>query len=221
LSSERSRMAKSSIATSDTRSYKTLPPKALGGAACLDFINTVAWRGDPERQRERLHSYGELVHWSVGFDLIETPYARRLLAEAAARPRVAERVRRLALRLRDEFADAFDPGRGDAGLAETEGLIHDMRKIGRLVRSRPKGALVWIPLDTPPDLRLPLLPVAISAMALAASDRRRYLRSCADPRCGYVFLDETRNHSRQWCSMEDCGNRAKARAHYARRKVAR
>ena len=28
--------------------------------------------------------------------------------------------------------------------------------------------------------------------------------------------DTSRNHSRRWCSMESCGNRAKAKRHYRR-----
>jgi predicted RNA-binding Zn ribbon-like protein len=39
---------------------------------------------------------------------------------------------------------------------------------------------------------------------------------CADDRCGWLFLDVSRNGSRRWCSMEACGNRAKARRHYRR-----
>jgi len=31
-------------------------------------------------------------------------------------------------------------------------------------------------------------------------------------------VDESRNGSRRWCSMKDCGNRAKARRHYHRVK---
>ena len=38
--------------------------------------------------------------------------------------------------------------------------------------------------------------------------------------CTWIFLDETKNHSRRWCSMRDCGNRAKARRHYERAKGA-
>ncbi|MCL4825828.1 MAG: CGNR zinc finger domain-containing protein [Caldilinea sp.] len=38
--------------------------------------------------------------------------------------------------------------------------------------------------------------------------------------CGWLFFDASRNRSRRWCSMEDCGNRAKARLHYKRHKVA-
>ncbi|EFH09350.1 CGNR zinc finger domain-containing protein, partial [Teichococcus cervicalis] len=79
---------------------------------------------------------------------------------------------------------------------------------------------VWRPAGAPPDLRLPLLPVAVSALALAVSERRAQVRRCADAQCGWVFLDESRNRTRLWCSMEDCGNRAKARAHYARRRAA-
>lgn len=215
-------MAEPGALAAGPRSYATHPPKALGGALCLDFVNTVTWRGDPERRAERLHGYAELVHWCAGFGLIAARDAAALLAEAGTRPRVAERVRGLALRLRGELEDAFDAGReGSPGMAETEGLVRGMAKIGRLARPRRGHAHVWLPLGAPPDLRLPLLPVAVSAMALAVSGRLRHLRSCADPHCGWVFLDETRNRSRRWCSMEDCGNRAKARAHYARRKAAR
>jgi predicted RNA-binding Zn ribbon-like protein len=49
-------------------------------------------------------------------------------------------------------------------------------------------------------------------------DRDR-LRFCANPACEWLFLDESRNHSRQWCSMESCGSRAKM-ARYRRRRRA-
>jgi predicted RNA-binding Zn ribbon-like protein len=39
--------------------------------------------------------------------------------------------------------------------------------------------------------------------------------------CGWLFLDPSRNGSRRWCSMEDCGARAKARRLTARRRMAR
>jgi hypothetical protein len=35
------------------------------------------------------------------------------------------------------------------------------------------------------------------------------VRRCADPRCGRVFQDETKNGRRRWCDMKVCGNRAK------------
>jgi predicted RNA-binding Zn ribbon-like protein len=33
-----------------------------------------------------------------------------------------------------------------------------------------------------------------------------------------MFLDTTRNASRRWCDMAGCGNRAKAKRFYAKKK---
>ena len=62
-----------------------------------------------------------------------------------------------------------------------------------------------------------LWPVARAAAELLTSDKATRVRVCEDDRgCGYLFIDQTKNHSRRWCSMESCGNRAKARRHYSR-----
>ncbi|HEY3607042.1 MAG TPA: CGNR zinc finger domain-containing protein [Pseudonocardiaceae bacterium] len=42
------------------------------------------------------------------------------------------------------------------------------------------------------------------------------LKRCAEDSCGWVFWDTSKNHSRRWCSMRICGNRAKARRYAAR-----
>ncbi|MCB0153982.1 MAG: CGNR zinc finger domain-containing protein, partial [Anaerolineae bacterium] len=56
-----------------------------------------------------------------------------------------------------------------------------------------------------------------SAAELLTSDRLNRVGQCAGESCGWLFLDTTRNHSRRWCEMEHCGNRAKAKRHYRRR----
>ena len=38
---------------------------------------------------------------------------------------------------------------------------------------------------------------------------RGRLRHCANPSCGWLFVDESKNHSRVWCDMATCGSRAK------------
>jgi predicted RNA-binding Zn ribbon-like protein len=43
------------------------------------------------------------------------------------------------------------------------------------------------------------------------------LKACTDERCQWAFFDATRNRSRTWCSMEECGNREKTRRYRARR----
>jgi CGNR zinc finger/Putative stress-induced transcription regulator len=44
-------------------------------------------------------------------------------------------------------------------------------------------------------------------------------RVCDDPSCGSVFFDRSRNRTGRWCSMAECGNRAKVRA-FRRRRAA-
>lgn len=43
------------------------------------------------------------------------------------------------------------------------------------------------------------------------------LKACTDERCQWAFFDSTRNRSRTWCSMEECGNREKTRRYRSRR----
>ena len=40
------------------------------------------------------------------------------------------------------------------------------------------------------------------------------LHECAGEDCGWLFLDTSKNHSRRWCDMKSCGNRAKVGKHY-------
>ncbi len=60
------------------------------------------------------------------------------------------------------------------------------------------------------------LVLAHDAMADGTWDR---LGACRSDDCGWVFIDRSKSHSRQWCSMGECGSRAKARAYRARRRA--
>lgn len=42
------------------------------------------------------------------------------------------------------------------------------------------------------------------------------LKACTDDGCQWAFYDTTRNRSRTWCSMEECGNREKTRRYRSR-----
>ena len=44
------------------------------------------------------------------------------------------------------------------------------------------------------------------------------LKACSADSCRWAFYDFSRNHSRTWCTMAECGNRAKARAYRARKR---
>jgi predicted RNA-binding Zn ribbon-like protein len=46
------------------------------------------------------------------------------------------------------------------------------------------------------------------------------LKVCRSDTCRWAFFDESKNHSRHWCSMAVCGSQSKARA-YRRRQAQR
>jgi predicted RNA-binding Zn ribbon-like protein len=56
-----------------------------------------------------------------------------------------------------------------------------------------------------------------AADLVLATDRLR-LRCCANPRCGWLFLDDSKAGTRRWCSMSACGNRAKVQRHAQRQR---
>jgi predicted RNA-binding Zn ribbon-like protein len=60
-----------------------------------------------------------------------------------------------------------------------------------------------------------------AALLLTDPGRLSRLRQCGGATCGWLFLDETRNHSRRWCTIKDCGNLAKVRRHRAKQRQLR
>ncbi len=63
--------------------------------------------------------------------------------------------------------------------------------------------------------------IALSAAGLFTSDQATRVRECNNETCGWLFLDLSKNRSRKWCDMSDCGNVAKARRYYAKQKALR
>jgi predicted RNA-binding Zn ribbon-like protein len=83
----------------------------------------------------------------------------------------------------------------------------------RRVEIQPDGsfARTFVPVgDAFAGLLISIVESAADALILGELLR---VRRCADPRCGRVFQDETKNGRRRWCDMATCGNRAKAARH--------
>jgi predicted RNA-binding Zn ribbon-like protein len=67
------------------------------------------------------------------------------------------------------------------------------------------------------DIAAAAAEVARAAIALLAGLDRLSIRECGRPDCTRIFIDRSRGGNRQWCGMEECGNRVKA-ANYRSRK---
>jgi predicted RNA-binding Zn ribbon-like protein len=192
----------------------------VGGDLALDLVNT----GSRRRQgpfRDRLLAYGDLVTWAERVALVTADRAQRLRAEAERDPLEADRVLERVRALRETVYRVFTAGaRGEApaeddlaSLGETAAEAAARRVLVPETAPAEGYRFAWPESDTLEQL---LWPVAMSAAELLVSDDRERVKECATDNCNWLFVDMSRNRSRRWCDMKDCGNRAKARRHYAR-----
>jgi len=196
--------------------------KIIGGALCLDFANTVAWRRDGDFGNH-LFDYADLIAWGVHVKALGETQADTLRGRAATHPRLAHAAYNRAIALREAIYHIFSSiSAGDsipeADLARLNATLAAGLKRLRIVNRGEIFALDWQWVDG--ELDLPLWMVARSAADLLVSERLHRVHECQGKDCGWLFLDQSRNHSRRWCDMADCGNREKARRNYARKRNA-
>lgn len=107
--------------------------------------------------------------------------------------------------------------------AEAAALVNTLLdEAGALPQLTAHDGEAWHLHYTPPDGRLEERIQAESAMGLAGVIRAggfHRMSVCADPTCGDVFVDASRNHSRRFCNPDTCGNRASVAAYRARQRV--
>jgi len=184
-----------------------------GGHLAIDFANTVSERpsGAPI---ERLPGYADLVEFARQAELIDRRQATALLDRAAAEPEQAARVHREALVLREALYHAFTAAvRGEPPAA---GDLAALNRWAARLRITPERG--WR-LDVDPEgLDRILDPIVRAAVALYTGADVGRVAICAEDSCQWLFYDASRNHSRRWCDMQQCGNRDKARRHYQRQK---
>jgi len=186
-----------------------------GNHLCLDFTNTLHDRASTPH--ELLNSYNDLMQWSQEAGILSESEAERLCTEAIHLPEEAEQVRRQALELRDAIYAIFY-----AQLYYSTPEEDDLAILNRwLARAMAKASIsstgngfTW---DWKPEevaLERVLWPIARLAAELLTSGELASVKMCAADNCGWLFLDTSKNHTRRWCDMKSCGNRAKAKRHY-------
>lgn len=190
----------------------------VGRSLCLDFCNTVSGkRGGIAR--ENLHSYLDFLSWARQAGLVNMRETQSLAEKAASRPEEAAAVLRRANELREAIFRIFlsvsegkTPSKTDlvtlnSELAQSQGRL-------RVTCLEPPDGFGWDWVDKEAMLANPLGPLARSAADLLTSfGELSKVRQCCGENCGWLFIDSSKNHSRRWCDMRDCGNRAKVRRH--------
>ena len=217
----------------------------VGGHPALDLVNTLE-RGIPlhgEPPYDFLSDTSALLLWTLRVDLISDAEANRVGRAWREDPAAAHAglaaVRDLREGLHLAMLAAIPPAHGGApgnpgGPTEGEPIAARAALVGLHERWSAAAARATLVLDKgdPPRVRLAygtvpamLVPDRIAETALdvlLTADLTR-VRRCpvAEGGCGWLFLDQSRNGSRRWCRMADCGTTAKARRLTERRRAAR
>jgi predicted RNA-binding Zn ribbon-like protein len=191
----------------------------IGGHVALDFANTIDDPGGPAYY-DHAATWADLLAWSVRVAMLTPARARHLdeIVPIAARDttvRKAQGLRAAITHLFGACAEAGSP-RPEHWLAlrpfAADALGHAILDDGGASATR----LVCPPTDDPDDL---WRPIALAATELISSPEIDRVKRCAQ--CPWLFVDHSRNHSRRWCSMDDCGTAVKTQRYVARRAEAR
>jgi predicted RNA-binding Zn ribbon-like protein len=191
-----------------------------GGSVCLDFTNTLEGRLD-ETPQELLSNYSDLIAWGRQAQMVTDEEARRLLEEEARRPDDAKATLQRAITLREALYRICEKVVEEAVPEGSDLLILDSVLSQGMAQARilaEGDGFRWGWEAKGEALESVLWVVARSTADLLTSELRHAVRMCGAEDCGWLFLDTSKNHSRRWCSMKSCGNRAKARRYLARNR---
>jgi len=185
-------------------------PERVSGHPALELNNTVGgWGFDPPR--EYLVDYGAFVALACDVEVVSGAESAELLAGAQRSPDTGRAVLRDVKRLRIALHGVTLSDSDDAA-ADLHRFVTTAVRASQYTRD-DGGALR---LDGGSGLRMPLHRFALSLSSLLEQHPRSAIRTCADPRCGWLFLDPTGR--RRWCEMAVCGNRAKVRRYAERHR---
>ena len=184
----------------------------VAGHAALDLANTLDNRGQPN-EVELLDSYEALLRFAEQSKVI-TPAHKRQLARA-----VPGHALDHAIQLREAVHAIFLPlaleGTPPPDAIDTlNRYTHQALQHRAIGRRSSHYTWRW---DDPNHPESPIWPLALGAAELLTSPNVSLVRACECDTCRWLFLDQSKNHSRRWCDMKICGNRTKARRYYLRR----
>lgn len=196
----------------------------LGGNLCLDFANTVDPRlGD--HGQDYLGSYTDLVQWSHYAGVFAEEERQNLLQIAMHHPTEANQTFERAIVLRETIYRVFEAVAHE--ISPQQAYLDALRDVfaeaifhASFVPTGEGFTYKWPGHEDALDRML--WPIAASAVKLLTSGKVRRVKQCPGAGdCGWLFLDTSKNGSRVWCSMEDCGSRVKMRRQYARKRGSR
>jgi predicted RNA-binding Zn ribbon-like protein len=186
----------------------------------LDFVNTVTARDTPV-PLDWLDSYSRLLDWAALADVVDAASLERLRKLAAASPRSAGAALARARRVREALHRTFEAliqGKPPPA-AHLERIGAAWKKALGRTQLVYGGERVEATLDVRQSgLELVADELVLRAIDLLRDFPKERARVCLGTQCGWLFIDTSKAGRRVWCDMATCGNAAKSRRHYRRRR---
>ena len=186
----------------------------------MDFANTLDWHAS-HNPVESLNNYDDLIECSAERGIVPGDAKDVLLRKAEERPIEAQAALEKAREIREKIYQILSDTAHGRPIKTTDLKGFNKALASMLSHSRLapyEGGLRWDWDSHPDKLDSVIWPVVRSAVDVMTSEAIKRVGQCADEKCGWLFWDSSRNRSRRWCDMSDCGNRAKVRRFYAKAK---
>lgn len=169
-----------------------------------------------------LESYLDLARFGEDTGILSDLQVDTLLARSLQDPESAQKVLASAIEMREAMHKVFwaivqKKPVPRLPMMVLNGFIQEAALHASLVPH--EGHFAWQFDPSPYNFDAPRWPIARSAADLLSSDQLQFVRACASKTCEWLFLDESKNHGRRWCDMTKCGNRAKVKSFYTRKKA--
>ena len=213
----------------ETKSGRRRPPvfEILGNVS-LDFINTLDDR-PTDKPKELLKTYFDLARFGEDAGILTREQLDSFFERVHRMPEEAEEALRRAISLREAMYAIFSAVMNQqtvppVAMDTLNAHLRDAALHSRLVpregrMDMGRMEMEWRFEDLGSAFDAMLWPIARAAADLLASSDLALVRACSSPTCQWLFLDTSKNHHRRWCSMKQCGNRAKVRRFYAKKKM--
>jgi len=182
-----------------------------GGHPALDLVNTLDER--PLNQPiENLASYRDLVRFAELSGLIEPALAATLQTlTGPACSRVAKHARELREHVHGVLAAVHKHRPVSQRDLDVIASAIRVARAARILVASSSGRLASYRWSRPATATIPLHACALAVETLLTDVDRARIRKCEASDCDVYFVDTSKGHRRQWCSMQNCGNREKQR----------
>lgn len=188
---------------------------------CLDLVKSRGWEArDPAG--DQIGSYAALIDWAEALNVVGGPEAAALQGRAEQDPAEARDALGRACEFRTAAYSVL------SAVAEGDEVPNEALRFINVLLPPAHNGFELIPVgdggfrarwaSDKEDLDRILWACVRSFADLLLAPELWRLRLCDADDCGWLFIDASRNRSRRWCDMSDCGNRAKVRRYRARQQ---